>query len=136
MITDLEKREYLQYPDTRVLIVDDVKISPMALAKTLRRFGCRLDCANNGNEALEKMKTQKFDLIFMDCYMPEMDGFETTDAIRKGDHSILGDPVIIALTGNTMNADRDKCLRAGMNDFLPKPFNLDKLEQLLEKWAK
>ena len=124
-----------QYANTHILVVDDVSLTPMALAKTLRKFGCRLDSAKNGNEALEKLKRQEYDLVFMDCYMPEMNGFEATYAIRAGDSGVKGKPVIIALTGDTMNTDREKCLKAGMNDFLSKPFTPDQVSHILQKWA-
>jgi len=124
------------YSNTHVLIVDDLKLTPMVVAKTLRRLGCRLDSAHNGTEALQKMAQRKFDLVFMDCYMPEMDGFETTRTIRASDPEKMGNPVIIALTGNTMNIDREKCLKAGMNDFLSKPFSPEQISAIAHKWLK
>jgi CheY-like chemotaxis protein len=86
----------------------------------------------NGREVLDKLQEKKFDLIFMDIQMPEMDGLEATRMIRKGAEP---QPVIIAMTANAMQGDQEECLAQGMNDYLPKPVKLDELVSMLEKWG-
>jgi CheY-like chemotaxis protein len=81
---------------------------------------------------LDALSLQEFDMVFMDVQMPEMDGLEATRIIRKANHL---QPIIIAMTANAMQGDRDECLNAGMNDYLSKPLNLDDLLNLLKKWG-
>ena len=88
--------------------------------------------ANNGIEAIEAAEQNSYDIILMDVQMPEMDGLEATELIRKQN---IKQPVIIALTANTMQGDQEECLKAGMNDYISKPVKLEKLVALLEKWA-
>jgi len=102
----------------------------------LRSFGYRfIDSASDGLEALHKIKSGSYDLVFLDCYMPGMSGFEVTRTLRDDRNIGMEEkPVIVALTGNTMNTDRQKCLDAGMNDFLSKPYKQEDLARILEKW--
>jgi len=124
-----------KYANTRILVVDDMSVNTMILGKVLRHYGCRPDSAADGTEALQKMAAQQYDVIFMDCYMPEMSGFEATRIIREATGHDMAKPVIIALTGDIMNADRNKCLEAGMNDFMSKPFSADQIDAMLKKWV-
>ncbi len=120
----------------RVLLVDDHKINQMVVGRQLNRIGLEVCIANNGIEAIEKWKTDNIDLILMDCQMPEMDGYEASKNIRKlenANHSNHA-TTIIAITANAMDGDRDKCLGAGMDDYLSKPFKQSTLFALLEKW--
>ena len=92
--------------------------------------------ANNGVEALKVLQAQSFDLVLMDCQMPEMDGFDATREIRKLDIRALQDQhlPIVAMTANVMSGDRERCLEVGMDDYVGKPVQRDHLEAVLYKW--
>ncbi len=120
---------------TRVLAVEDIKVNMMLLTRILEQHGCQVSPAWNGFEAIENMKVNDYDIVFMDCQMPEMDGFEATKAIR--DHEGLGKhTVIIALTADAMTGDREKCLAAGMDDYSNKPFKQQQITDILRKWVR
>ncbi len=122
--------------DIQILIVEDNLINQKVALALLNKFGFKAHTADNGLIALEKMKQQKFDLIFMDFQMPELDGYETTGRIRNGQSGICSPKIpIIAMTANAMKGDQEKCLIAGMNDFLSKPIIPAELEELLQKWV-
>ena len=95
-------------------------------------MGYRADAVADGQEAIKALENIPYDLVLMDCQMPEMDGFEATRAIRKMKMEIP----IIALTANAMKGDRELCLAAGMNDYLSKPVNSAELAAALERWLK
>ena len=111
---------------------------PKLAVRLLERLGCRVDVASNGHEALKMVQSIPFDIVFMDCQMPEMDGFEATRAIRAWeDASRLGkSPMtrlpIVALTANAMQGDRERCLAAGMDDYITKPLARSDLARVLE----
>ncbi|MCA8973334.1 MAG: response regulator [Planctomycetes bacterium] len=118
----------------RVLVAEDNEINRRVLAGMMSRIGCEVTFATDGNEAVEMVKANEFDLVLMDCQMPEMDGFEATRAIRAlGGH--LAELPIVALTANVMPADREACVEAGMNDFLAKPVKLDVLRAAVQRWG-
>ncbi|MGE3479722.1 MAG: response regulator, partial [Dongiaceae bacterium] len=120
---------------TKVLVVEDMKINMMLLAKILEKHGCQTSFALNGKEAIDKTAVQNYDLIFMDCQMPEMDGFEATRIIREREKPLGRHTVIIALTADAMIGDREKCLNAGMDDYLNKPLKAERIGEILKKWA-
>src|SRR5262249_5305137 len=95
--------------------------------------GWRVDGGNNGGDAVAAVARGKYALVFMDCQMPEMDGFEATAAIRQGETG-SGRVPIIALTASAMQGDREACLAAGMDDYLSKPLGLHDLERMLCRW--
>ena len=116
----------------RVLLVEDNLVNKEVASYTLRALGLEVDTAANGVEAIAAFRQRRPDLILMDCQMPEMDGFQATREIRA-----LGadtDVPIIALTANAMVEDRERCLQAGMNDYLAKPFNRATLAEMLRRW--
>jgi len=117
----------------RVLIVEDNPINQRVAVILANKLGFVADVANDGSEALNMVRDQHYTLILMDCQMPVMDGFEATKAIRALDTPVAQVP-IIALTANVMEGQRDKCLAAGMNDYLPKPINKDVLSKAVDKW--
>jgi CheY-like chemotaxis protein len=92
--------------------------------------------ADNGLEALKVLKEQSFDLVLMDCQMPEMDGFDATREIRKLDIKTLNEQrlPVVAMTANVMSGDRERCLEVGMDDYIGKPVQRDHLEAVLRKW--
>lgn len=118
----------------RILAVDDNPVNLMFLRKLLKKMGVNaVQLAESGGEALKYVQENDYDLIFMDCQMPEMDGFQTTAAIRAlGDDPYMP---IVALTANALKGDREKCLAAGMDDYLTKPVKQDVLMRVLREWA-
>ena len=120
----------------RVLLAEDNTINLEVARGMLENFGCEVDGASNGQETLEHHAVGIYDLIFMDCQMPDMDGFQATVEIRKRElHSGQRVP-IVALTANAIHGDREKCLRAGMDDYIPKPFTAAQMHAALAKWTK
>lgn len=104
--------------------------------RMLEKLGCRVDVAANGYEAIDAFRQMAYDCIFMDCQMPEMDGYQATAAIRQHETSSGGRVPIIAMTANAMDGDRDLCLQAGMDDYISKPVKTENLEALLQTWLK
>ena len=118
----------------RVLVAEDNVINQVLAVKMLQKLGCTPDVVANGREAVEAPQRADYDAIFMDCQMPEMDGYQATPEIRRVHGTGRWVP-IIALTANAMEGDREKCLQAGMDDYLTKPFSLDALGEVLNRWA-
>jgi two-component system, sensor histidine kinase and response regulator len=118
---------------TQVLLVEDSPVNLEVAVRMLENVGCTVDTAGNGREAVEKHAARPFDVIFMDCQMPEMDGFEATTAIRAREAGGGRRTPIIALTANAIAGDRDLCLNAGMDDYLSKPFTGSQLSAMLER---
>jgi signal transduction histidine kinase/CheY-like chemotaxis protein len=116
----------------RVLIVEDNAVNQMVAARLLEKLGCRVDVAANGREAVEMVGLLPYDAIFMDCQMPEMDGFEATQEIRRREGSSAHRP-IIAMTANAMRGDRERCLEVGMDDYVSKPIRQADLTEALER---
>lgn len=112
-----------------ILLVEDNKLNQRLMESSLKRFGFKIEVANNGLEAVEKYKADhdKFDLIIMDIMMPVMDGLEATRQIRIFEQQKKFRIPIIALTANTFNADRERCLSYGMDEYIAKPLNMEKL---------
>ena len=120
-----------KYP-LRILIAEDNVINQQLILHVLGNLGYEPDSVENGQLAVGAALTKTYDMILMDVQMPEMDGLEATKMIRR---SSKPQPVIVALTANAMQGDREECLRAGMDDYISKPIRLDELMQLLEKWS-
>ncbi|MFD1257063.1 response regulator [Mucilaginibacter terrae] len=114
-----------------ILIAEDNKINQNVIVHILGKLGYKPQIAENGLEAVAACRKNNYDLILMDMQMPEMDGLEATLVIRK---LIIQQPVIIALTANTMKGDREECLLAGMNDYISKPIKMDELIDKLQQW--
>ena len=118
----------------RVLLAEDNKVNQDVAKAMLSSFGCDVHVAINGREALDALKARQFDIVLMDCQMPVMDGYEATLAIRADESTgSLGHIPIVAVTANVLPEDRDKCIAAGMDDFLSKPFTIDKLRLTVER---
>ena len=120
-----------QYP-FRILIAEDDLMNQQFAVKILSRLGYKAEVAKNGKEVLEIVSLERYDLILMDVEMPDMDGLEATRMIRL---CLEAQPVIIAMTANAMQGDREKCLKSGMDDYISKPVELEELVRMLEKWA-
>ena len=102
--------------------------------KMLDKLGLDCDCANDGQEALAALDKQAYDLVLMDCQMPVLDGWATTQEIRQREIGTSRRQIVIAMTANAMQSDREKCLQAGMDDFISKPVRLEDLDSLLRRW--
>jgi CheY-like chemotaxis protein/HPt (histidine-containing phosphotransfer) domain-containing protein len=134
LVTRHTVAEYAQMGG-RILLVEDNIINQKVAQGILAQLGYRADVAANGLEALQALEMIDYDLVLMDCLMPEMDGFEATVMIRSPDSKVLNRNVpIIAMTANAMKGDREKCLESGMNDYLSKPVKIDELAEMLGKW--
>jgi CheY-like chemotaxis protein len=115
----------------RVLLAEDNPVNQRVAARMLAKLGHRVDIVSNGLEAVEAARRVPYDAILMDCQMPEMDGFEAAGAIRRS--GAARRVPIVALTANAMAGDRERCLEAGMDEYLAKPVTLEDLRQVLEK---
>ena len=119
----------------RVLLAEDNPINQMIARTMLQKLGMEVTVVNNGQDAFDKVKQEHFDLIYMDCQMPVMDGYEATVAIRSRE-ATMGLPrmPIVAMTANAMAQDRELCLAAGMDDHFPKPFKEKQLAESVKRW--
>ena len=122
------KSEEIDLRGLRVLVAEDNVVNQRVIERQLSQIGCIVRCANNGLLAVEALKESTFDLVLMDCQMPEMDGYEATRVIRQSEHRDLP---IIAFTAHALPSEREKCLVAGMNDCLTKPVRLQELKAAL-----
>ncbi|MDD3183093.1 MAG: cache domain-containing protein [Alphaproteobacteria bacterium] len=125
-----------QKSDIVILIVEDQTINQMLMKTVIKQLGYQTDVAVNGIEAVKLVAEKKFALVFMDCHMPEMDGFEATKQIRLFEESTHQHIPIVALTADAMVGDREKCLAAGMDDYLRKPVKTADIRGMIEKYLK
>ncbi|OLQ90267.1 hybrid sensor histidine kinase/response regulator [Vibrio panuliri] len=114
-----------------ILVVDDIRMNQIIIKQMLKKLSIIPDTGVNGLEAIEAAQTTEYDLIFMDCRMPEMDGFEATRHLRKHDYQ----KPIIALTAGTTLEEREQCIASGMDDILTKPYTANDLKSMIEKWV-
>ena len=120
----------------RVLVAEDDLVSRRMMVRFFEKLGHDADAVVNGCEALTSLRRSSYDLLLMDCQMPEMDGYEATQRIRAGDAGAVNANLpIIALTASAMDGDRARCLEVGMNDHLSKPISLSELTEVLDRWA-
>ncbi|MDF1816418.1 MAG: response regulator, partial [Verrucomicrobiales bacterium] len=120
-------------PRLKLLLVEDGRVNQIVATQFLEEAGHHVVLANNGIEALEKLKVGTFDGILMDMRMPEMDGYETTTIIRESEKKNGTHIPIIAMTANAMEGDRENCLSFGMDDYLAKPVRAEALYRVLER---
>ena len=119
----------------KILLAEDNQVNQIVALALLKKMGYEADVTANGLEALEALSRSPYDLVLMDCQMPQMDGFEATAAIRNPASNVLDHSVpIIAMTANALQGDRDRCMKAGMDDYLVKPVTPETLETVIEKW--
>ena len=121
--------------NARILVAEDNPVNQRVATHMLGKLGYRCDIASNGQEAVDMLARIPYDLVLMDCQMPEMDGYMATRLIREREETAGGRTPIIAMTANAMREDRARCLDAGMDGFIPKPIALEELETALECWV-
>ncbi len=117
----------------RVLVAEDNPINQKVATSMLQKIGCTADVVGNGHEAVERCRKLHYDLVFMDCQMPGMDGFEATAAIRAEEGDAEHIP-IVAMTAHAMPSDRERCLASGMDDYLTKPISVEQLRAVIARW--
>ena len=121
----------------RILLVEDNEVNLIVAVAVLESLNCKIDVANNGQEAVEAVSQKEYDLIFMDCQMPVMDGYEATRIIRMRESENINSKhrsIIIAQTAHVLDNDRERCANIGMNDYLLKPFTASDIETILNRW--
>ena len=127
-------RDGLRYRSD-VLLVEDNPVNQLVAREMLRGLGCHVDVAANGLECLDRLRSKRYDLVFMDCQMPELDGYAATERWRDEERATKAPKrtIIVALTANAVEGDRERCLKAGMDDYLSKPFRREQLAEMLAR---
>ncbi len=131
----LAAKEEKQTDEKAILVVEDQSVNQMLMRTLLNKLGWQVDVAANGIEAVRLAASNDYALVFMDCHMPEMDGFEATKQIRTFEGRLGKHVNIVALTADAMKGDREKCIEAGMDDYLQKPVRANDIKTLLDKYA-
>lgn len=121
--------------EIKILLCEDNEVNMRVAAMILKRLNLNIDYAENGQEAINKFMHVKYNMILMDCMMPVIDGYQATREIRKIEkENKMSRTAIVALTANATEEDRQKCLEAGMDDFIPKPIKREFIEEKINKW--
>jgi len=130
-----ERRESAieNHQQSNILLVEDDKVNQIVATKMLKKFNCEVTIANHGEEAIQLLSDNEFDIVFMDIQMPVMNGIEATKIIRNDKNNPV---IIVALTANVMKGNKDECLKSGMDDVLFKPLQMKDLDSMLTKWLK
>jgi len=124
-----------KFTGTRILVAEDQMVNLLLMKTILEKAQCQVDTAKNGIEAVQKVAANNYDVVFMDCQMPELDGFEATREIREIEKGKNRHVAIVALTADAMQGDREKCLKTGMDDYLNKPINPEKIYDMIRKYV-
>ena len=119
----------------RILLAEDNPVNREVAVCMLEQLGCQVVAVEHGRDAVAKMEDDRFDLVLMDCQMPEMDGLSATKAIREGEQRTGRHVTIVALTAHAIDGDREECLAAGMDDYMTKPFTQGELGNMIQKWV-
>jgi CheY-like chemotaxis protein len=119
----------------RILVAEDNPMNQEVACRILAKFGYRADTASDGAEAVEAHEMKQYDIILMDVQMPNLSGFDATKLIREAEKSVSRHVPIIAMTAHAMKGDRERCLRAGMDDYISKPVDPEELRKVIERWT-
>ena len=119
----------------QLLLVEDNELNQNVLVRIVNALGYGAEVVGNGRQAIEAVRLKRYAAVLMDCHMPDMDGYQATAAIRRLEGDARHTP-IIALTASALAEDRDRCLAAGMDDYIPKPFRIDRLMGTLSRWVR
>ncbi|MEZ5690284.1 MAG: ATP-binding protein [Rickettsiales bacterium] len=134
-INSKKSEDLIPVENAKALLVEDYPVNQIFAEKLLRKFGFNnIDLAENGVEALQKYRSTTYDIIFMDCQMPELDGYKATEKLRALEDGTSMHTYIVAMTANAMMGDREKCLKSGMDEYLSKPLRAEHLKKVLENW--
>jgi two-component system, sensor histidine kinase and response regulator len=133
-LADTSSHAKVNEPLVRVLVAEDNTVNQLLAKRMLEKLGCRVDIASNGVDAIAMATQLHYDMVFMDCSMPVMDGYEATAELRRRHQGGRRLP-IVALTANAMNEDRERCIAAGMDDYVSKPIALEQLRNALHRWT-
>jgi PAS domain S-box-containing protein len=132
----VRKRYAEQQLKANILLVEDNEVNQILGSRILTKMGVTVTIANNGLEALDQIAKQRFDVVFMDCQMPELDGYGATERIRALEQREQGARIpIIAMTANVMPGSRERCLSVGMDDFISKPIKIEQFEEMVRRWV-
>ena len=124
-------------PSQHILLGEDSRVNQLVAIAMLRKMGHQVEAVENGLEALHKLKENDYDLVFMDCQMPEVDGYQATRSLRSPGSGVRNTRIpVIAMTANAMVGDREKCLAAGMDDYIAKPIRVEEVISALNKWGR
>jgi PAS domain S-box-containing protein len=129
------KEQKFQHSLLKILLVEDHPVNQMVILNQLQMLGYEADYVDNGRDAIAKLSQQTYDIVLMDCQMPVLDGYETTKQLRQRE-GVHRHTIVIALTAHALPSDREKCLAAGMDDYLSKPIEQDALGTMIDRWAK
>lgn len=132
---DNSSRSAYELKGVRVLLVEDNPVNQKVAIRMLQKLGCAVDVAENGQQALERLACASYDIVLMDMQMPVMDGLTATRLLRQREQQTGNHQIVIALTANAMQSDREVCFEAGMDDYLSKPLTLDALQATLRRWV-
>ena len=120
----------------KILLVEDNHINQMVASQMMEKLGHNVSCANDGAQALDKLEKEEFDLIFMDCQMPVMDGYQAAGKIKeRRQEGSMKDTPVIAFTAHAMQGDKQKCIDAGMDGYISKPVDEDQLKSVIAQWT-
>lgn len=125
-----------EYAGKRILVAEDYALNQELIETMLKMHGCEVDIADNGEEALEMLAEESYDLMMMDIMMPVLDGYDTAKKIREKEKGTGKHMPIVAVTANAQAGDKEKCLAAGMDDYISKPFKKEDIERVLSEYLK
>ena len=128
------KKEKIEKINLKILLVEDTPVNQKVLNSQLKTLGMEADCVFNGAQALDRLDQMDYDIIFMDCIMPILDGYKTAKTLREREGETRH-TIVIAMTANTLKGEREKCLAAGMDDYISKPVEIETLTALLQRWT-